>query len=62
LEQRLSALSPLGEEGCFRAAVSDDPDLEYALIDGTIVSVHQKASSASGETKHQAIGRSKGGP
>jgi len=26
----------------------DDPDLEYALIDGTIVSVHQKATGAKG--------------
>lgn len=26
----------------------DDPDFEYALIDGTIVSVHQKASGAKG--------------
>jgi transposase len=29
-------------------AASDDPDFEYALIDGTIVSVHQKASGAKG--------------
>ena len=29
-------------------AVSGDPDLEYVLIDGTIVSVHQKASGAKG--------------
>ncbi len=29
-------------------AVSDDPDFEYVLIDGTIVSVHQKASGAKG--------------
>ena len=28
--------------------LSDDPDFEYALIDGTIVSVHQKASGAKG--------------
>ena len=26
--------------------VSDEPDFEYALIDGTIVSAHQKASGA----------------
>jgi hypothetical protein len=26
--------------------MSDDPDLEYALIDGTIVQVHQKATGA----------------
>ena len=29
-------------------AVSDDPDFEYVLIDGTIISVHQKASGAKG--------------
>jgi len=34
-------------ENLFKA-MSDDPDLEYALIDGTIVSVHQKASGAKG--------------
>ncbi len=28
--------------------LSDDPDFEYVLIDGTIVSVHQKASGAKG--------------
>ena len=29
-------------------AVSDDPDFEYLLIDGTIISAHQKASGAKG--------------
>ena len=29
-------------------ALSGDPDFEYALIDGTIVGVHQKASGAKG--------------
>ena len=28
--------------------VSDEPDFEYALIDGTIVAAHQKASGAKG--------------
>jgi hypothetical protein len=28
--------------------MSGDPDLEYALIDGTIVQVHQKAAGAKG--------------
>lgn len=31
--------------------LSEEPDLEYALIDGTIVSVHQKASGAKGGLK-----------
>lgn len=30
------------------AAIAGDPDFEYILIDGTIVSVHQKASGAKG--------------
>jgi len=39
------------ETGVFESlfkAMSDVPDFEYALIDGTIVSVHQKASGAKG--------------
>ena len=28
--------------------VSDEPDFEYALVDGTIVAAHQKASGAKG--------------
>jgi transposase len=28
--------------------LSGEPDFEYALIDGTIVSVHQKATGAKG--------------
>ena len=42
-------------------ATSEDPGLEYALIDGTIVSLHQKASGAKGGAEAQAIGRSRGG-
>lgn len=30
------------------ACLSDEPDFEYALIDGTIVTVHQKAGGAKG--------------
>jgi len=29
-------------------AISGEPDFEYALIDGTIIGVHQKASGAKG--------------
>lgn len=32
----------------FFKVMSEDPDLEYALIDGTIVQVHQKATGAKG--------------
>ena len=30
------------------ACLSDEPDFEHALVDGTIVTAHQKASGASG--------------
>ena len=52
------------EKGVFESlfkAIRGDPDLDYALVDGTIVQVHQKASGAKGGTQHQAIGRSRGG-
>jgi hypothetical protein len=32
-------------------ALSDDPDLEYAFIDGTIVKVHRHATGAIGGLK-----------
>ena len=40
----------------FFNALSDDPDLEYALVDSTIVSVHQKATGAKGELKIRPSG------
>ena len=42
-------------ESLFKA-VSEDPDLEYALIDGTIVQVHQKATGAKGGLKLRPSG------
>src|SRR5436309_1908149 len=42
-------------------ALSGAPDFEYALIDGTIVTAHQKASGAKGGAETNAIGRSRGG-
>jgi transposase len=33
------------------AALSDDPDFEYALIDGTIVKVHRHGAGAKGGLK-----------
>ncbi|WP_323038774.1 IS5 family transposase [Gemmobacter sp.] len=42
-------------------ALSDEPDLEYAMIDATIVKVHRHGQGAKGGTQSQAIGRSKGG-
>src|SRR5689334_17557066 len=42
-------------------ALSGEPDFEYAMIDGTIVTVHQKASGAKGGAETNAVGRSRGG-
>ena len=42
------------ERGVFESlfnAMTDDPGFEYAMIDGTIVSVHQKATGAKGGRK-----------
>jgi|TARA_B100001964_G_scaffold186962_1_gene207796 transposase len=47
------------ERGVFERlfeALSDQPDFEYAMIDGTIVSVHQKASGAKGGLKIRPSG------
>ncbi|MEH3099985.1 IS5 family transposase [Sphingomonas adhaesiva] len=42
-------------------ALSDDPDLEYAMVDATIVKVHRHGQGAKGGPQSQAIGRSRGG-
>ena len=42
-------------------ALSGEPDVASAMIDGTIVTVHHKASGARGGAKKNAIGRSRGG-
>ena len=42
-------------ESLFKA-MSDEPDLEYALIDGTIVQAHQKASGAKGGLNIKPLG------
>jgi len=42
-------------EGLFKA-LSDDPDFEYAIIDGTIVRVHQHGTGARGGLKIRPSG------
>jgi transposase len=37
-------------------ALSDEPDFEYAMINGTIISVHQKATGAKGGLKIRPSG------
>ncbi|MBF7015779.1 IS5 family transposase [Methylobacterium brachiatum] len=42
-------------------ACSEEPDMEYAMVDATIVKVHRHGQGAKGGLGSQAIGRSKGG-
>jgi transposase len=42
-------------------AVSGDPDFEYIMIDGTIISVHQKASGAKGGLSIRPLAAPKAG-
>ncbi|WP_093809678.1 IS5 family transposase [Stappia sp. ES.058] len=42
-------------------ALSDEPDMEYAMVDATIVKVYRHGQGAKGGPQSQAIGRSKGG-
>ncbi|WP_420093890.1 IS5 family transposase [Comamonas testosteroni] len=42
-------------------AVSDQPDMEYVMVDATIVRVHRHGQGAKGGPASQAIGRSRGG-
>ncbi|WP_101756441.1 IS5 family transposase [Sphingobium sp. AM] len=41
--------------------LSEEPDMEYAMVDATIVKVHRHGQGAKGGPQGQAIGRSKGG-
>ncbi|MGO4404402.1 IS5 family transposase [Bosea sp. RAF48] len=43
------------------AAMSDDPDFEYLIVDSTIIRAHQHASGAKKGAEDQALGRSRGG-
>ncbi|HEY1858195.1 IS5 family transposase [Acidocella sp.] len=50
--------------GVFRRlfeAVSDDPDMEYAMVDATVVKVHRHGQGAKGGPQSQAIGRTVSG-
>src|SRR3954467_592324 len=67
LKKRRNSVSvvPVGGVCCTRLPtllpLLREPDFEYAMIDGTIVTVHQKASGAKGGAEKNAIGRSRGG-
>ena len=42
-------------------AVSGKPDMEYAVVDATIVRVHRHGQDTKGGTQSQAIGKSRSG-
>ena len=42
-------------------AVCDEPDMDYAMVDATIVRVHRRGQGAKAGTQNQAIGKSRGG-
>jgi transposase len=42
-------------------ALSGDPDLEHAMLDGSIVKIHRSGQGAQKGTQGQALGRSRGG-
>jgi hypothetical protein len=48
-----------GDNRLFLEAVSDDSDMEYAMVDATIVPAHRHGHGAKGGAQDQAIGRSK---
>ena len=41
--------------------ITDDPDLEYLMVDGSIVRVHQHGASKKKEQANEAEGQSRGG-
>jgi transposase len=43
------------------AAMSDDPAVEYLIVDSTIIRAHQHAAGAKKGAEDQALGRSRGG-
>ncbi len=42
-------------------SLSDDPDLEYLMVDGSIVRVHQHGAPKKTEQDSEAVGKSRGG-
>ncbi|WP_429933079.1 IS5 family transposase [Agrobacterium vitis] len=58
---RFSRRSKAGVFDRLFAAMADEPDFEYILIDSTIVRAHQHAAGKKGGPEARAIGRSRGG-
>ena len=58
LEQRIHALPRLGEGGYLETGLTPSPvhpDMEYAMVDATIVKVHRHGQGAKGGFQSQAI-------
>jgi transposase len=54
--QRFRRWAVAGVFECFFERLAGEPDFEYALIDGTIICAHQKASGAKGGLKIRPSG------
>ncbi|MDO9501007.1 IS5 family transposase [Falsiroseomonas sp.] len=59
--RRFSRWSQKGVWHRIFAAMSDDPDFEYLIVDSTIIRAHQHAAGAKKGPEDQALGRSRGG-
>lgn len=45
----------------FFDTIADDPDLEYLMVDGSIVRVHQHGAAKNKQQNQEAMGKSRGG-
>jgi transposase len=54
--QRFRRWATKGIYECLFKTLSDDPDLEYVMVDGTIVRVHQHGTDAKGGLKIRRSG------
>jgi transposase len=61
--QRLATLPPLVPPGVWQRLFEavQDPDLEWLLLDSTVVRAHAHATGHNGGDNDQALGRSRGG-
>ena len=58
LEQRVHSVPGLGKGDVWKRlfdALSDDPDMEYAMVDATIVKVHRHGQGAKGGLKARPL-------
>ena len=64
LEQRLAAVRPVGPKGVWRRVFEalQDPDLEWLILDSTVVRAHPHAAGAKKSGRQRGPGRAGPGP